>query len=84
MGLVFSLPENLRDIYKGFKILLPEYNGDDSWELPMPTRLIVDQSGKIIYANTNPDYTDRPEPTETLEVLKSFSGNKLKMENEDV
>ncbi|MFQ5582597.1 MAG: peroxiredoxin-like family protein, partial [Mariprofundaceae bacterium] len=35
-GLVFTLPEVLRPIYEGFDIDLPAYNGDDSFELPMP------------------------------------------------
>lgn len=69
LGLVFSLPKDLREIYLSFGINLPEHNGDDSWEIPMPTRLIVSQSGQIVYADINPDYTDRPEPADTLAAL---------------
>ena len=35
-GLVFTLPEALRPIYAEFGIDLPSYNGDDSFELPVP------------------------------------------------
>jgi hypothetical protein len=40
LGIKFTLPEELQKIYADFKINLPKYNGDDSWTLPMPTRLI--------------------------------------------
>lgn len=70
LGLVFALPQDLRDIYLNFGINLPEHNGNDSWELPMPTRLIIDRSGTVVYADINLDYTDRPEPTATLAALK--------------
>ena len=72
LGIKFTLPEKLQGIYDSFKINLPHYNGDDSWTLPMPTRLIVDTSLTIRYIETDPDYTVRPEPLHTLEVLKDI------------
>ena len=72
LGIKFTLPKELQKIYTDFKINLPKYNGDDSWTLPMPTRLIVDTSLKIRYMQTDPDYTIRPEPSHTLEALKDI------------
>ena len=72
LGIKFTLPEKLQGIYDSFKINLPHYNGDDSWTLPMPTRLIVDTSLTIRYIEIDPDYTVRPEPLHTLEVLKDI------------
>jgi peroxiredoxin len=72
LGIKFTLPEKLQRIYADFKINLPHYNGDDSWTLPMPTRLIVDTSLTIRYIQTDPDYTVRPEPLHTLEALKNI------------
>ena len=72
LGIKFTLPEGLQGIYDNFKINLPTYNGDDSWTLPMPTRLIVDTSMRIRYIQTDPDYTVRPEPLHTLEALKQI------------
>ena len=69
-GLRFKLPEDLIQIYRKFKLNVNEYNGDDSWTLPMPARLIIDQDGIIRYAEINPDYTVRPDPAETIEALK--------------
>ena len=72
LGLTFALPEALRTIYSGFGIVLPDHNGDDSWELPLPTRLVVDGGGVIRSVAADPDYTVRPEPEASLEVLRSL------------
>jgi peroxiredoxin len=69
-GLVFKLPDDLRGLYSNFGIDLERFNGDDSWTLPMPGRFILDQQGKIVSADVNPDYTIRPEPDEIIEILK--------------
>ncbi len=76
LGLVFSLPEDLREIYSSFGIVLPDHNGDDSWTLPMPARLVVDQDGTIVYADINPDYTERPEPADVIAVLKELNSQR--------
>jgi peroxiredoxin len=71
-GLVYTFPEDLKQLYLGFGIDLSRFNGDDSWTLPMPGRFIIDRSGIIRYAEVNPDYTVRPEPEETLSVLEKL------------
>ncbi|MCB1490219.1 MAG: AhpC/TSA family protein [Rhodobiaceae bacterium] len=73
-GLRFKLPDYLADLYRNaFKNDLAVVNGDESWTLPMPARFIIDRDGVIVYAEVNPDYTRRPDPSEllpTLELLK--------------
>ena len=71
-GLKFQLPEDLREVYLKFDIDLPRYNGDDSWTLPLPTTLIIDQNGIIQHAAINADYTVRPDPEDTLASLKKI------------
>jgi len=73
LGLVFSLPEDLREVYKTLGIDLSRFNGDDSWTLPMPARLVIDPKGIIRKKDVNPDYTVRSEPAETVAFLKSLS-----------
>lgn len=72
LGVAFTLPEELAAIYKQFGINLPSYNGDESWRLPMPTRLIVDETLTVRYAAIDPDYTVRPDPSETIASLRSL------------
>jgi peroxiredoxin len=68
-GLRWSLPDDLRALYLQFGLDLPAGNGDDSWTLALPASFIIDQQGSVRYARTDPDYTRRPEPDETLEAL---------------
>jgi peroxiredoxin len=72
-GLAWALPEEMREVYLQFDIDLPRYNGDDSWTLPMPARFVVDRKGRIRSSEVHPDYTTRPEPEETVEVLKGLA-----------
>ena len=71
-GLVWELPNDLREVYLSFGIDLSASNGEASWTLPMPARYIIDDSSVIRYARVEPDYTHRPEPEETLEALRQL------------
>jgi peroxiredoxin len=72
-GLVFVLPEDLKTIYLQFGNRLDEYNGENAFRLPMPARYVVDQEGVIRSADVGPDYTMRPEPSETVSVLEGLA-----------
>jgi peroxiredoxin len=70
-GLRFKLQDYLIDLYKtAFKNDLAVVNGDKSWTLPMPARFVIGQDGIIAYAEVNPDYTNRPDPSEMLPTLR--------------
>jgi peroxiredoxin len=71
-GLTFALPEYLRALYATFPLDLAKYNGDDSWTLPMPARFVIDGTGIIRSAESDPDYTTRPEPEDTLTALRAL------------
>jgi len=65
-GLVYRVPDYQQGIYRRVFINLPFANGDESWELPIPATYILDSDGSVLYASVNPDYTERPEPTDIL------------------
>lgn len=69
-GLRFRLPDYLIELYANLKNDLPLINDDPSWTLPMPARYVIGQDGVVLYAEVNPDYTQRPDPRELLPVLK--------------
>ena len=71
-GLVFTLPEPLRPIYETWEIDIPDHNGDNSFELPVPATYIVDTVGKVHYAHVDMDYTRRLEPDIIIEQLQSL------------
>ncbi len=66
LGLRFKLPAELSAIYSSFGIDLPTFDGDDSWTLPMPGRLVIDRHGIVRAVDVDPDYTVRPEPSKTV------------------
>lgn len=66
LGLRFELPPEIVAIYRGFGIDLAAFDGDDSWTLPMPARIVVDRHGIVRATDVDPDYTVRPEPEKTL------------------
>ncbi|HVM93807.1 MAG TPA: peroxiredoxin-like family protein [Terriglobales bacterium] len=69
-GLVYKVPEEQQKLYRSTFINLPFINGDDSWELPIPATYIVDRDGSVLFASSNEDYTERPEPLDILSFLE--------------
>jgi len=72
-GLVFTLPDYLRELYKSFGSTLDRFNDEPGYRLPIPARYIVDQRGIIRAADVSADYTIRPEPAETLGRLRNLA-----------
>ncbi len=72
-GLVYSVPEEQKEVYSRTFVNLPFINGDSSWELPIPATYVVGQNGVVLYAGADPDYTQRPEPEEIINVLLDSS-----------
>jgi len=64
--LLFTLPESLRS----YSANIPQSNGDDSWELPMPGTFVIQPDGLIRLAFVPADYTQRLEPAAILDALR--------------
>ncbi|MDB5607298.1 MAG: alkyl hydroperoxide reductase [Bradyrhizobium sp.] len=75
-GIRFALQDYLVELYKSFRNDLPSFNDDPSWVLPMPARYVLGADGIIAYSEVNPDYTQRPDPSELLPVLDRLKGSK--------
>ena len=72
LGLRFDVSDDVKEIYANFGIDLPKYNGDESWTLPVPARLVVDSNGIIRATDIDVDYTRRPEPKKTAEDVNAL------------
>jgi peroxiredoxin len=68
-GIRWHLPDDVQAVHKQLGADLVAFNGEDSWTLPMPARYVIGQDGVIAYAEVNPDYTRRPEPSDVFAVL---------------
>ena len=73
-GLVWQLPPDLQEVYETlWKIHLPQVNGDDSWELPIPGTFAIGRDGVVRYAFVDPDYTRRAEPADIVAAVQAAS-----------
>lgn len=73
-GLVFTVGESLRPVYAQLGIDIPEFNGDDSYELPIPATYVVDSDGIIKLAFLDADYSKRLEPSTVIQKLREIQG----------
>ena len=71
-GIVFHIPDDLKDIYNSFEVDLERINGDDSWNLAIPARYVIGQDAVIIAADVDPDYSYRTEPIDSLAAIKKL------------
>jgi peroxiredoxin len=67
--LVWSIPEDQRSTSAN----LPQYNGDDAWELPMTGTFIITSDGIIQLASVDADWTHRLEPQVIVDTLRELS-----------
>ncbi|MGA3083113.1 MAG: peroxiredoxin-like family protein [Terracidiphilus sp.] len=75
-GLVYTLPQYLRDYYLSIMVNLPFVNGEASWRLPLPATYVIARDGKVLFAEAHADFRVRPEPEEALAVaLAALGGN---------
>lgn len=72
-GLVMQVDEAMRPLYLQWGFDLPTFNGDDSWELPLPGTFIIDTIGTVRGAFVNKDYTQRMEPSAIISALEAIS-----------
>lgn len=72
-GLVYALPQELRDALTSAGKALPGINGDASWELPVPATFVIASDGRIALAHIDTDYRRRLEPDAILAALRSLS-----------
>jgi peroxiredoxin len=72
-GLAFAVADVLRPIYKNIGADLPAYNGDESWELPVPGAYVIAKDGVVKLAFVDADYTHRLETAVILDCLRSLT-----------
>ena len=72
-GLRWTLQDYVVEYHQMFGVELPKIHNDGQWNLPMPARYVVGTDGTVVYAEVNPDYTRRPEPSDLFPVLDQLA-----------
>jgi len=67
--LVYTLAEALRPLYAAWGIDLPDFDGNDRFELPMPATYVVGTDGSVVAGFVHEDYTRRMEPADIIASL---------------
>jgi peroxiredoxin len=68
-GLVYTVPEPLREHYLSMMVNVPFINGDQSWRLPLPATYVIGGDGRVLFAEAHADFRVRPEPDEALDAI---------------
>ena len=74
-GLVYSLPLELRAALRANNKALPDMNGDETWELPVPATFVIAPRGAVALAHVDVDYRKRLEPASILKALTALAFN---------
>ncbi len=71
-GIVFRVPPLYTALLRSRGIDLHERSGNPAWFLPIPATFLVRRDGIVARSWVNIDFTQRAEPTEILEALRSL------------
>ncbi|MGO8950268.1 MAG: peroxiredoxin-like family protein [Ktedonobacterales bacterium] len=72
-GLVFQYDDASREFVSGRGLDLARWNGDATWELPVPATYIISQDGVIRMAFVDPDYRHRLDRADLLGDLRTVT-----------
>lgn len=70
IGIVFTLSDELRPIYKSFGIDIEKHNGEGQFDVPLAATFVVDTDSTITYAFVAVDYTLRADPADVIKALE--------------
>jgi peroxiredoxin len=71
-GVIFRMPQALREQYLKLGIDLGARHGNDAWFLPIPATYVIDRRGVVRHAELNTDFRRRMEPAEIVRRLKEI------------
>ena len=73
-GLVYTVPESMREYYLSILVNIPFVNGETSWRLPLPATYVISTAGRVVLAEAHADFRVRPEPKEALAMACAACG----------
>ena len=73
-GLVYTVPEYLREYYLSILVNIPFVNGETSWQLPLPATYVINREGRVVFAEAHADFRVRPEPEDALSCALAMHG----------
>ena len=71
LNLTIWIGPDLERLLSSYGLALPDYQGNDSWMLPIPATFVVAQDGRVRARFIDPDFRRRMAIEELLEALKT-------------
>jgi peroxiredoxin len=71
-GIVFALDPDLKTVQEQFGVDIPAYNGDRTFELPVPASFLVSTDGKVLKSYVEADYMQRLDPETALAWIREL------------
>jgi peroxiredoxin len=71
LGLAFWLGPDLERLLSSYGRLLPDYQGNESWILPIPATFVVDRDGLVRASFIDPDFRQRMTVQGLIEALEA-------------
>jgi peroxiredoxin len=72
-GITFTLAPSDQALFLEVGNDLRRVNGNDTWVLPAPSTFVIATDATIHHAHVDADFTQRPEPTEIVRVLRTLA-----------
>ena len=70
-GLTLPQPKDVIEAEQSLGLDLPAHNGTQSWDLPIPSRYVIDRSLRVRYASHSVDHRLRSDPKDCLQSMSS-------------
>jgi peroxiredoxin len=72
-GILYSFDEASRRVSLESGSPIGEVTGTGTWELPMPTAVVIDRSGTVRFADVSPDWLVRTEPADIIAAVQAIT-----------
>jgi len=73
LGLTFTLDEKTIEKYQEYKFIIPESNGTDKWELPIPATYVIDQDMTVKFVFDDKNHRKRADYKDVLKVVEKLA-----------
>ena len=71
-NIAFTLPPELIDLYASAGTDIPVLNDNAQWVLPIPATYLIDQFGRIQFAELEMDYREQVDPTAIIAIIEQL------------
>jgi len=72
-GVLYEFDEASKAAAKARGGSIGETTGTGTWELPMPTVVVIDRTGKVVFADVSPDWLVRTEADPIIEAVRELA-----------